>query len=978
MELESVDNTLSGVGNDLKLAHSYNSFAGPYGLSGDLATNWGFSPGRDVSLGLFTGTVAYYGPSGTADVFLSLGSGTYRSPPGANATLTKLGDNTFELKHDKSERLDKFDTTGRLTSMKDRNGNTITIAYSSTSPNQITTITDTRGRVTSFSYTAGKITTITDPLSRTYQFAYDNNYTYLLTYTDPNGGVYTYSYDNTGTVDEIQTPEGNRTLITYDTAGRVNHVQRVKTTSPQTVDDYDFDWFTDYTTVTDPNSHTTRYDFEPTQGKVDTVTDALGNDRSVTYTSNSDVATAVDAIGAGNTTTSSYNPNNTLASTTIPTGASAAFTYTDSSHPFSATTLTDAQGNSSLMTYDGPGNLSSVKDTTGGASTTLASYTYNPASPSSPTCGGKYGQRCTMVDGRSKTTSFAYDSSGNLTSVTPPSPLGATSFGSYDSASRVGTVTDGKSQVTRYTYDHLDHVTEIKFGGATTCTPSSGNCVQYTYDDDGNMLTMVDSTGTTTYAYDKLNRQTSKSFPGGGTAASVTYDGVGNVLTYADAGGTVTYAYDAANHLTSLAEPSGSCTSVPKVKCTEFEYDENGKRKKTTYPGSTVMATTYDNSGRPSRVKTMNGLTTIADFQYTYTKNSNDTALVQTMINTAGATTTYTYDTLGQLSKAVLGGGSPASWLYCYDLAGNRTSYSTVSGATCPGATTTYTYNDANELTAKNGSSTGWTYDSNGNETAGVGSATRTSETYNTKNQYTGATVGGTAATMSYAGRDNTERVSASGVTFQNTMLGLASRTSGGSTTYYTRDPDGTLISVRSSTGSSYYVFDGIGSVAALVSSAGVAVNSYTYDPYGAIRSSTETVTNNFKFTGAYYDSDRALYKLGMRYYDPSLGRFTQQDPTGQEANMYVYAGNNPVNFVDPTGGDFSDFFSWSNVPSMGTGLLGGITAGLEGWAVGNYVGLMVFCAFGGPAALPLIFGVAFAVGGAAIGAYVGYNFVVP
>lgn len=46
---------------------------------------------------------------------------------------------------------------------------------------------------------------------------------------------------------------------------------------------------------------------------------------------------------------------------------------------------------------------------------------------------------------------------------------------------------------------------------------------------------------------------------------------------------------------------------------------------------------------------------------------------------------------------------------------------------------------------------------------------------------------------------------------------------------------------------------------------------------------------------------------FGARYYDPTLGRWTQQDPSGQEANAYAYAGCDPVNKVDPTGYDHFD-----------------------------------------------------------------------
>ena len=38
----------------------------------------------------------------------------------------------------------------------------------------------------------------------------------------------------------------------------------------------------------------------------------------------------------------------------------------------------------------------------------------------------------------------------------------------------------------------------------------------------------------------------------------------------------------------------------------------------------------------------------------------------------------------------------------------------------------------------------------------------------------------------------------------------------------------------------------------------------------------------------------------GARYYQPEPGRWTQPDPSGQEANAHLYVGGNPVNLVDP------------------------------------------------------------------------------
>lgn len=56
-----------------------------------------------------------------------------------------------------------------------------------------------------------------------------------------------------------------------------------------------------------------------------------------------------------------------------------------------------------------------------------------------------------------------------------------------------------------------------------------------------------------------------------------------------------------------------------------------------------------------------------------------------------------------------------------------------------------------------------------------------------------------------------------------------------------------------------------------------------------------------FRFTGEQRDTESGMYYLRARYYDPMIGRFLSQDPI-PGGNLYAYVGNNPVNFVDPTG----------------------------------------------------------------------------
>ncbi len=57
-------------------------------------------------------------------------------------------------------------------------------------------------------------------------------------------------------------------------------------------------------------------------------------------------------------------------------------------------------------------------------------------------------------------------------------------------------------------------------------------------------------------------------------------------------------------------------------------------------------------------------------------------------------------------------------------------------------------------------------------------------------------------------------------------------------------------------------------------------------------------------FAGRTWDNDAGLYYNRARWYAPDTGRFISEDPIGfgDGPNVYRYAGNNPVTFVDPSG----------------------------------------------------------------------------
>ncbi len=252
---------------------------------------------------------------------------------------------------------------------------------------------------------------------------------------------------------------------------------------------------------------------------------------------------------------------------------------------------------------------------------------------------------------------------------------------------------------------------------------------------------------------------------------------------------------------------------------------------------------------------------------------------------------------------------------YTYDLAGNRTSQrdTLTRERDLIDGIWNYTHNDANEILTRDGSATGYAYDGNGNQTSTPTSPLATTSTpltttYDAADQATSFTLGAATLSSTYAGADQYERTAADGLTLINSPLGINGQLPGGAGTgtYFTRAPNGELLSIRRGTANassdiSYYLYDGLGSVTALTDNTGAVINRYRYDPYGNQLQATENLAQPFGYTGGYRDSKTGLVKLGIRYYNPSEGRFTQADPTGQ-SQQYLYTDNSPASFADPTG----------------------------------------------------------------------------
>ncbi len=798
--------------------------------------------------------------------------------------------------------------------------------------------TDTLGTIVNFHFNANgtmQAKAVGRPLSQATTYTYDA-YGNLTSETDPLTRQTQYVYDNLGRRTSMTTPAGATTTYEYDL---LSHLK--KTTAPLgRVTNYEYDNNGNKTAEIDPNNHRTEFAYDelnrlrlvtyPDSTTSTTTYDVRNNpidatDQSGHVTHNEyDLAGRLTAVTvAGERWTYTYYDDGRKHTETDPLGHSTTYNYDEAGR---LTSVMDAQGHTTQYGYDDAGNQTSVTD----ANTHTTQQQYDPRRrlrvttyPDTTTTQYVYdlpGNLTSVTDQAGNVVQYTYDDANQLRSVVQtnhPDPSHNTTAYAYDNGGNRTATTDANTHNTQSTFNVLNQMTtETLAGGALTQTRN--------YDLAGNLLSLVDFNGnTTTYTYDSLNRLLTKS-----SGVTFTYTLTGKRATMTDASGTTNYTYDNQDRLTIKQTPQGTLNYTYDTAGNLASMSANGyavtythdelNRLSTVVSGASTTTYAYDSANKLATVTYPNGLS--STFQYDtlnrlravngYTYQLGPTGNRRQVTEPGGRTINWNYDGIYRLTNETITLDPRAgSVSYTLDPVGNRLSQtSTLSGI--PSATFAYDNNDRVSTD---------TYDNNGN-TLSSGAHTYT---YDSENRLTGMNSG--AVTLVYDGDGNRVAKTVRGVTTRYLVADLnptgypqvvQELNSGAVTRSYVYGRR--RISQTQSGVTSYYGYDGLGSVRTLTDASGTATDTYDYDAWGNIFSSTGNTPNVYLYRGEQYDPDLGLYYLRARYYNSPTGRFLTRDPYAScrcakcrcagcgtystALQKYLYAAANPVNRIDPNG----------------------------------------------------------------------------
>lgn len=798
-------------------------------------------------------------------------------------------------------------------------------------------VTAPGGKKFTIAWSGGRITSIDAGFVGTsgaeIQFGYTNGH--LTTVTDVRTGlVWTYGYDNTSHRMTSITPPGQ---ATYELDYLGNKLEEVKRNIPGggqaitalTYVDSPTEWEHGMvTTLTTPRSDHWVYRFD-TSSRLRELDPPIGATQATIWDVHNQVVTSQTAAEAeaGVSTTNVYssaeNPCNLsgaaegandgtdLCSVTRPGLGTTTFEYDEGLGGevyHLVTKETRADGTYTVFGYDSNGIAArkpSTEETYSAGEVLLQSESWVYDANGNVTSE-------TRPDG--KMTTFTY-SGGLLTAINGPGVTPDRTY-THDDWGNILTETWPESVVT----NHYDSATRLEWTEATSSTLEDVDRVTTTYDDDTGLIeTVGDTNHTISYTYDTWGRVFTEA-DGLGETTTFGYDAESNLISRSDSKGTTNFEVDALGRITEMADTGVGTTTIgytvaagSLVSTTEYPNDVSATTTSRAGVGD-LESVSYEGPGGSLGV---------------FTRSYDTLGRVETesgpLVNRE-----YDYDALGRLVEARDYDPATSDQLetreYGFDTNTNRTSLTVTPTGVSPVVTTYQIATDGSDRLVSIDSGTALVYDTNGNTESMPG---RTLE-WTAANRMLAVTDG--SVTVEY-GLDPLGR------TLNRTATGGAEDSE--SEYHYSADADtaswvadtvdeeetitryvnggGGLLATQIIGGDiSYPLYTPHGNVWAWTDDQGGVTSTSVYDEYGNPLQpvSGDLGVDRYGWLGQQqreWDTDLTLTLMGVRGYDPALGRFLTVDPIrGGSANDYDYVSGDPLNHEDldgtvkrPRGGGF-------------------------------------------------------------------------
>lgn len=375
-----------------------------------------------------------------------------------------------------------------------------------------------------------------------------------------------------------------------------------------------------------------------------------------------------------------------------------------------------------------------------------------------------------------------------------------------------------------------------------------------------------------------------------GQTLTNSYDSAGRSSSIADsllnslgAGvGNSGYTYDASNNRSTM-----TFSTAGNSWTQGYNYDA-GERLHQLVNGASILDTLqYDNFGRTSQIAYLDG----TNVSYAY-EIDDDLQTMTHIYNGASATLNYTSNGVHQLLTM---GTSDATYLMKQPkvatsyIANNLNQYTHVGSATL-------SYDGNGNLT--NDGTFAYQFDEENRLRQGVGNGQTVTYAYDPLNRRRSKTVNGTVTYFMYDGQNELAEMSATGVrqrfylngTDADSRAAMYDDAGGAGWLFYHRNHQGSVLFTSQYT--------------TVPATDGTIHDQYAYGAYGEAASTASVTGNPIRYTGRYFDAETGLYYYRARYYSPQLGRFLQTDPIGSkdDANLYTYVGNDPLDKTDSTG----------------------------------------------------------------------------